>query len=172
MFAGITTNNALPPHYHCPNCHHHEWTGTIKKDYVINDEIVTKTLKIGLDFDDKNCPTCGTKMWSDGFSGDFRSFCGSLSEPKIPDIDLNFAGEVQSEIQDLLIEWMDGKAFGSATMKYIKSDYFKQNILSKFPDIERRIKEEKDDEGNTFDFDFLARNCSGGLDSISKHAGS
>lgn len=171
MFAGITTNNALPPHYHCPNCHHHEWTGNLKKDYVINDEIVTKTLKIGLDFDDKNCPTCGTKMWSDGFSGDFRSFVGAELD-KIPDIDLNFAGEVQSEIQDLLIEWMDGKAFGSATMKYIKSDYFKQNILSKFPDIERRIKEEKDDENNTFDFDFLARNCSGGLDSISKHAGS
>ena len=84
MFAGITTNNALPPHYHCPKCHHHEWTGNLKKDYTINDEIVTKTLKIGLDFDDKHCPSCGELMWSDGFSGDFRSFVGAELD-KIPD---------------------------------------------------------------------------------------
>lgn len=113
MFAGITTNNALPPHYHCPNCHHHEWTGTIKKDYVINDEIVTKTLKIGLDFDDKNCPTCGTKMWSDGFSGDFRSFCGSLSEPKIPDcviISCNHHSRLLWEHSGLLLTLTAGKS--------------------------------------------------------------
>lgn len=66
---------------------------------------------------------------------------------------------------------MDGKAYGSATLKYIGSDYFKQNILSKYPEIEKRIQTETDDEGNTFDFQYLAKTCSGGLDSISKHAG-
>ena len=90
---------------------------------------------------------------------------------KIPDIDLNFSGAVQTIVQDKLIEWMDGKAYGSATLKMIGSDYFKQNVLSKFPEIEKRIQEETDDEGNTFDFQYLAEICSGGLDSISKHAG-
>ena len=86
-------------------------------------------------------------------------------------IDLNFSGAVQTIVQDKLIEWMGGKAYGSATLKMIGSDYFKQNILSKFPEIEKRIIEETDDEGNTFDFQYLAQICSGGLDSISKHAG-
>ena len=86
-------------------------------------------------------------------------------------IDLNFAGEVQTIVQDKLIEWLGGKAYGSATLKFIGTDYFKQNILSKFPQVEKRILEERDDEGNTFDYQFLAEICSGGLDSISKHAG-
>ena len=77
MFAGITTNNALPPHYHCPNCHKHEWVPEQKKDYEIGDEIVTKILKNGLDYETRTCPECGHEMWSDGFSGDFRSFCGA-----------------------------------------------------------------------------------------------
>ena len=77
MFAGITTNNALPPHYHCPNCHKHEWVPEQKKDYEIGDEIITKILKNGLDYETRTCPDCGHEMWSDGFSGDFRSFCGA-----------------------------------------------------------------------------------------------
>lgn len=77
MFAGITTNNALPPHYHCPNCHKHEWVPEQKRDYEIGDEIITKILKNGLDYETRTCPECGHEMWSDGFSGDFRSFMGA-----------------------------------------------------------------------------------------------
>ena len=83
MFAGITTNNALPPHYHCPNCHKHEWVPEQKRDYEIGDEIITKILKNGLDYETKTCPECGHEMWSDGFSGDFRSFMGADYSKKI-----------------------------------------------------------------------------------------
>lgn len=84
MFTGITTNNALPPHYHCPKCHHHEWVTSIKKDYELDDEIVEKTLTNGLDFPTKNCPECGSELWSDGFSGSIKSFIGADLN-KIPD---------------------------------------------------------------------------------------
>ena len=66
---------------------------------------------------------------------------------------------------------MGGKAYGSATLKFIGSDYLKQNILSKYPNVKEAIKSGLDDENQIFDFNYLAKTCSGGLDSISKHAG-
>lgn len=58
---GATPVNPLPPHYHCPNCHH------LLFDAHADD---------GWDLPDLACPECGTPMAADGHDLRSRSLVG------------------------------------------------------------------------------------------------
>lgn len=81
--SGITEVNPLPPHYRCPHCKHLEWADLSKYDS-------------GFDLPQKVCPECGNKMLGEGQNIPFATFLGFHAE-KVPDIDLNFPSDFQSE---------------------------------------------------------------------------
>ena len=82
-FCGISEVNPLPPHYICDECKDIEFDHSEK-------------FGCGADMPDKICPKCGTKYRKDGFNIPFFTFLGFNAE-KEPDIDLNFAGEYQTQ---------------------------------------------------------------------------
>lgn len=78
----ITEVNSLAPHYLCPDDKYIEW----HEEY-----------SCGVDLADKVCPICGKPLTKQGFNIPFETFLGFEGD-KVPDIDLNFAGEYQSRI--------------------------------------------------------------------------
>ncbi len=83
FMSGITEVNSFAPHYRCPNCKH-----------TILD--VPADCNCGADLPDMACPKCGAQLEKDGFNIPFETFLG-FGGDKVPDIDLNFSGEYQSE---------------------------------------------------------------------------
>jgi len=90
FLAGITEVNALPAHYRCPSCR--------TSDFESGDGF-----GCGADMPDKVCTNCGAMHEKDGFNIPFETFLG-FDGDKVPDIDLNFSGEYQTEAHKFATE--------------------------------------------------------------------
>ena len=102
-FCGISEVNPLPPHYICDNC----------KNLIIDH---SEKYGCGADMPDQVCPNCGHKFRKDGFNIPFFTFLGFNAE-KEPDIDLNFAGEYQTQAHRDCVELFgDGQVFKAGTI--------------------------------------------------------
>ncbi|MDR0831843.1 MAG: PolC-type DNA polymerase III [Bacillales bacterium] len=104
--ADITEVNPLPPYYICPKCYHFELIDNCESGY---------------DVGDKFCPNCQTIMHGEGQNIPFETFLG-VNGKKVPDIDLNFANDIQALVHKYIREMMgDMNAFRAGTISTIKS---------------------------------------------------
>jgi DNA polymerase III subunit alpha, Gram-positive type len=103
---GITEVNPLPSHERCSKCGWVEFYEAHKES--------------GVDIVQRPCPQCGAAVVKDGHNIPFETFVGFKGN-KVPDIDLNFAPEIQGEIQKYAEQiFGEGRAFKAGTILTLK----------------------------------------------------
>ena len=103
FLAGITDINPLPAHYVCPNCHHTDFP-----TYELGG--------LGCDLPQAVCPVCKTTLDTYGYDIPYETFLGFWGD-RFPDIDLNFASEIQGEIKNVAKELFgEDKVFAAGTI--------------------------------------------------------
>lgn len=146
----ITEVNPLIPHYLCENCKHHEF------DPSVDD---------GFDLPTKRCPKCGADMYGEGHNIPFETFLGFEGD-KVPDIDLNFSGEIQIQMHDYVKELVgEQNVFraGSITTVEERNAY---GFVKKYVEL---LNEEE--STSVTDIDYLVSKTKGVKRTTGQHAG-
>jgi DNA polymerase III alpha subunit (gram-positive type) len=145
---GVGENNPLPPHMLCEKCNKIEWI---------------ETELVGLDLADTTC-SCGGIMKGDGLNIESHNFLG-FSLEKIPDIDLNFSGDIQGEIHEKLIMALGSEnVIKSGTVMLYQEDALKSNIFLHIPDIQHMVQNEE------FEISYMSNNIKT-MNSTGQHPG-
>jgi DNA polymerase-3 subunit alpha (Gram-positive type) len=149
FLCGISEVNPLQPHYICPKCQYSEF---------INSDLV------GVDIPDKDCPMCGEKLGKDGYNIPFETFMGFKGE-KVPDIDLNFAGEYQETIHKFIVELFGAdKVFRAGTIGTVQEKTVKREYIPKYEEkTKKKIKEAEKER--------ICKGCCGVKRTTGQHAG-
>ena len=161
----ITEVNGLPPHYYCPKCKFTalKLSQTEKEMYPLTKEQqqldeVLQSVGTGFDLPIQRCPICGEILEQNGVDIPFETFLGFEGD-KVPDIDLNFSGDFQSQAHEFCrtIFGVD-RAFRAGTIStiaekkafgYVKGYFERKKIVARSTEIARLAKEVEDVKQST-----------------------